>query len=106
MPAALRGAVVGMAALPLEYWCENWPEKAEMAKAGWLAEEEDWHLQVLQWLDFARPGEMIHRHEGVALQVEHRHGDRMLLRNHEEPEYIVVVLTRRPGQILDLNEMD
>ena len=95
-----------MAAWPLQDYCEDWPEKGKHVTEDWLQEDEDWRLRVLQWLDRARPGDVIHRDEGSALQVYSRIGDHMLVRNHEEPEYIVVVLTRVPGQLVDFDEMD
>ena len=71
-----------------------------------LEEDEDWQDHVMQWLGWAGEGEMLHRHEGLALEICHRFGDDVLLRDYEGPSYVAVRLQRTVLQIASLEGMD
>ena len=60
--------------------------------------------EILQWLDKASPGDVRYESEGMWLLVEERDGDRLVIRDFDGPEYVIVVLCR--AQNICLDEMD
>ena len=108
--ALLRGRVVGMTAYVVHVPQDNWRACLQHTQTldPWLEDEDDaeWCERVLCWLTTASEGDVMYRHEGLALDVKDRAGDDILLRDYEGPSYVVVRLCRALPGVLNFHSMD